>query len=469
MDRECGMPPKPAKIIYFPMEIASRELDSRLLLAVIAASHGFEVVLGQKWLIERNIEYMTPGVYLSKTLTVRDAKMLQRAKAAGYITAAVDEEIPGLIVHDKKFWWVSRAAIDATDLIFLPGALNSNAFVEAFQLPQGRVRQAANPRWDLLRAELRTIFSDQAAELRKRYGDFILVNSNLGFTNSHKGDSKHMVQALIDQGKIDPADRELIAQFDSFEVMETTNRTALLDLLPALAKAFPHQRIVLRPHPSEVGENWQAWTKGFPNLSILREGSSLPWIMAARALVHTNCTTGVEAIALDRPAVCLIPADNPAHKRYLANMVNPVVRSTEEAIAAIGRLLADPGTCYDLQMVARFRSSMSYDGARLGAEQIISSIEELADAHGGWRSAPAKVSAWQPRQGYRWHQPDKNVRGALFPDIDLAAIAGRLDQFRRILGKGAELKIEACGIKVLLISPRSLPLTTRIRRAVGRW
>jgi len=61
------MAPKPARIFYFPMEMASRELDSRLLLAAIAASHGFEVVLGQKWLIERNIEYMTPGVYLSKT------------------------------------------------------------------------------------------------------------------------------------------------------------------------------------------------------------------------------------------------------------------------------------------------------------------------------------------------------------------------------------------------------------------
>ena len=107
------MAPKPARIFYFPMEMASRELDSRLLLAAIAASHGFEVVLGQKWLIERNIEHMTPGVYLSKTLTVRDAKMLQRAKAAGYITAAIDEEIPGLIVHDRKFWWVSRDAIEA--------------------------------------------------------------------------------------------------------------------------------------------------------------------------------------------------------------------------------------------------------------------------------------------------------------------------------------------------------------------
>ncbi|HEV8391397.1 MAG TPA: surface carbohydrate biosynthesis protein [Dongiaceae bacterium] len=463
------MAPKPAKIIYFPMEIASRELDSRLLLAVLAARHGFESVLGQKWLIERNIERMTPGVYLSKTLTVRDAKMLRRAKEAGYITAAVDEEIPGLVVHDKKFWWVARDAVDSTDLIFLPGTFNSAAFVEAFQLPDGQVRQASNPRWDLLRSELRTIFADQVAELRQRHGNFILVNSNLGFTNSHKGDSKHMVQALIDQGKIDPSDRELMRQFDDFEVMEQANRVALLELLPALAEAFPEQRIVLRPHPSENSSTWEEWTRGFPNLSILREGSSLPWIMAARALVHTNCTTGVEAIALDRPAICLVPAENPAHRRYLANLVNPVVRTTAEAVAAIRRLLADPGSCYDLQMVARFRDSMSYDSARMGAEQIVSSIEEFGDARGGWRASPDAVSAWHPLAGYRWHQPDKNVRGDLFPDLDLAAVAGRLNQFGRILGIAADLKIEACGTKVLLVSPRALPLSTRIRRAVGRW
>src|SRR5215510_4285371 len=103
------MAPKPAKIIYFPMEIASRELDSRLLLAAIAAARGFEVVLGQKWLIEDNIERMTPGIYCSKTLTVRDAKMLKRAKQAGYTVVAVDEEMPGLVVQNQDFWWISSA------------------------------------------------------------------------------------------------------------------------------------------------------------------------------------------------------------------------------------------------------------------------------------------------------------------------------------------------------------------------
>jgi surface carbohydrate biosynthesis protein len=463
------MPPKPAKIIYFPMEIASRELDSRLLLAAVAVGRGFEVVLGQKWLMERNIERMTAGVYLSKTLTVRDAKMLKRAKASGYLTAAVDEEIPGLVVHDKNFWWVSRAAVDATDVIFLPGTFNSRAFVDVMGLEPGRVRQAANPRWDLLRRELRSIFAEEAAELRRRYGGFILVNSNLGFTNSHKGNVDEIIQSLIDQGKIDPSNHAFMAELRDLERMEDDNRTALLDLLPALASAFPAHKIIVRPHPSENVEVWQKWTRSMPNLAIVREGSATAWILASQVLVHTNCTTGVEAIALDKPALCLVPTDHPATRRYLASLVNPVVKTTSEAVAAVASLLADPASCYSRALIDRFRDSMSHDERQTGAARIISSIEELAASRGGWSSAHGGGSAWRPAIGYRWHQPDKNVRGTLFPELDLAAVERRLKQFSEILGLDTPLNVEGCGTKVALISPRDLPLSTRIRRAVGRW
>jgi surface carbohydrate biosynthesis protein len=460
------MAPKPARIFYFPMEMASRELDSRLLLAAIAASHGFEVVLGQKWLIERNIEYMTPGVYLSKTLTVRDAKMLQRAKAAGYITAAIDEEIPGLIVHDRKFWWVSRDAIDATDLIVLPGTYNSSAFAAVFGLEEGRVRRASNPRWDLLREELRALFADEVADLKTRYGDFILVNSNLGATNSKKGDAKQMIQGLIDQGKVDANDTELLRDLDHIVAMEFQNKAALIELLPMLAKRFPDQRIILRPHPSEVVENWHAWLAECPRVEVIREGAAVPWILAAHLLVHTNCTTGVEAVALDKPAVCLIPEGNPANRRYLANVVNPVATSSAAALAEIERVFAEPERCYSDNMIACFRDSMSFDPGRLGAETIINDIMALGDER-GWSESSNAVSDWRAYNGYRWHQKDKNVRGILFPDESLASVEARLDQYAKLLNLDISSRVEACGSKVLLLSPRPLAFGTRMRRAIG--
>ena len=460
------MAPKPAKIIYFPMEIASRELDSRLLLAAIAASHGFEVVLGQKWLIERNIEHMTPGVYLSKTLTVRDAKMLKRAKEAGYITTAIDEEIPGLVVHDRKFWWVSRDAVDATDLIFLPGTYNSSAFAACFGLEGGRVRRAANPRWDLLRKELRPVFAQEVADLRQRYGDFILVNSNLGATNSKKGDAKQMIQGLIDQGKVDANDTELLRDLDDIVAMEGTNRAALIALLPAMVRRFPNQRIILRPHPSEVVENWRAWLSGCPQVEIVREGAAVPWILASHVLVHTNCTTGVEAIALDKPSICLVPTESPANRRYLANVVNPVTNNVADTLAEIERVMAVPERCYSENMIACFRDSLSFDPDCLGAESLIDDILTLGNER-GWSEPSSAVSDWRAYSGYRWRQKDKNVRGVLFPDESLGSVEARLDQYAKLLNLDIRLSVEACGNKVILLSPRPLAFGTRMRRAIG--
>jgi surface carbohydrate biosynthesis protein len=463
MDHEGGMPPKPAKIIYFPMEIASRELDSRLLLAAIAAARGFEVVLGQKWLIERNIERMTPGVYCSKTLTVRDAKMLKRAREAGYVVVAVDEEMAGLVVHDRKFWWVSPAAVDATDLIFLPGTYNSSAFASVFGLEEGRVHQASNPRWDLLREELRPVFADEAADLKRRYGDFILVNSNLGLTNSRKGDARQMIQGLIDQGKINANDTELLRELDDIVAMEESNRVSLMALMPEMARCFPDHRIILRPHPSEIVENWHAWIGGHDRIEVVREGAAVPWILAAHILIHTNCTTGVEAIALDRPSICLVSANNPANRRYLANVVNPVTTSADAAIREIERVLADPQHCYSDNMIACFRDSMSFEENRLGAETIIDEIV-AAGSKRGWSEQSDVVSDWRAHIGYRWHQKDKNVRGILFPEESLGAVDVRLKQYAELLDIDIRLRVEACGSKVILLSPRPLTLGTRMRR-----
>ena len=96
------------------MEIASRELDSRLLIAALALARGFEVVIGQKWLIERNIAAMPPGLYLAKTLTRRDAGFMQKAARHGHRVAALDEEIAGLLLSPDELRWIAPEAIAAT-------------------------------------------------------------------------------------------------------------------------------------------------------------------------------------------------------------------------------------------------------------------------------------------------------------------------------------------------------------------
>ena len=460
------MAPKLSKIIYFPMEIASRELDSRLLLAAIAAARGFEIVLGQKWLIEDNIERMTPGIYCSKTLTVRDAKMLKRAKDAGYAVVAVDEEMPGLVVQDKNFWWVSPDAVSQTDAIFLSGRHNAEAFADAFGLPEGRVRQTANTRWDLMRPELRTIYDEEVAAIKRRFGEFILINSNLGFINSEKGDPKTIIDNVVRAGKIDPKDPRMILHLQESEVMEEAHKAALLALMPRLAQQFPDAKIVLRPHPSERMDRWQEWAGSIPNLAIVREGPAIPWIIASRLLIHTNCTTGVEAIALDRPAICVVPSEVHLNDWYLSARVNPVAKTVDQAVVRAARILENPAECYDASMRAAFAAAMSYRADELGAEHIITELERLG-AERGWHSDDGARTQWKPLGGYRWTKRDKNVRGNLMPNLDLAPARARLEQFCQFLEIDARPNVEPCGSKVALVSARRLHVGTRLRRALS--
>src|SRR5215470_7108844 len=110
-----------APFLYLPVEVAARELDSKLLLAYFAVSAGFEVVIGQKWLMQRNLGRMPPGIMLFKTLTAVDAGFTRAAGAQGHAIASIDEEIPGLVARNEGLRWVSPAAVAASDVVFAVG------------------------------------------------------------------------------------------------------------------------------------------------------------------------------------------------------------------------------------------------------------------------------------------------------------------------------------------------------------
>ena len=452
------------KILYLPMEIASRELDARLLLTVAALAQGFEVVIGQKWLIERNIRRMPPGIYLSKTMTRRDAKSIALARSQGYFTAAIDEELPGLVTRSDELRWISKEAVDATDIIFVSGDHNTRSFIGRFPEAREKVRMALNPRWDLLRSTLRQIFDDEVQAIRKTYGSFILINSNLGFINSEKGSPEELFKDQVRLGKLDANNAEHASYVKAICDMETANKAVIIEIVAALRARHPDLAIVLRPHPSERIATWTDALKGHSNVHVVREGSAAPWIIAAAVLIHTNCTTGTEAIALDRPAICVLPTDSPVSARYLANRVNPTARSTVEALELTERALTGQNL-YSPEMIGAFKHAMSFEDDQLGAQSIVEDlIERASQRHklvGGWLGN----STWRPGRKYVWHLPDKNVRGELFPVLDRSMVERRLVKIAHALGIHLAPNVEYCGSKVLLIGNQRMGRLVRLRRA----
>ncbi|MBI2256396.1 MAG: hypothetical protein HYU58_17365 [Proteobacteria bacterium] len=456
------------RMLYMPMEIASRELDSRLLLAALALDRGFEVVMGQKWLIERNVEAMPPGIYLSKSLTQRDARTIMRVQELGYLVAAIEEEVPGLVTKPHELRWIAADAVQHTDAIFIGGEVNTRSMQERFPFAADRVHMTINPRWDLLRPAMRSIHQKEVESIRKRFGRFLLVNTNLGWTNSEKGPVEFMVQDQARQGKLDLSDPVAKDFIENYLIMEGDNHRAVVSIIQQLLEKAPDISIVLRPHPSERIDTWLNHFKGAERLSVVREGPSIPWILASEALIQTNCTTGVEAIALDHPALCVMDTKSPAIGRYVANRVNPVAHTVADAVAMLlDHLSGKPALAYTDEMQRAFVTSMSYDAAHMGAEAIIDRLEGMLEAYAApSASAHGQASDWRPGWNYQWSLKDKNVRGTLFPDFDHDQIMDRFARISQAIGIDIRPTIRSCGSKVALLTQRQVSMPIRFQQFV---
>src|SRR5882672_4103023 len=130
--------------LYLPIEVSSRELHAKLLLARCAVAMGFEVVVGWKRTVFKNLRYMPPGIVMFKTLTARDGKAMLKARQGRHRIAAIDEEVPGLVATRQKLRWVAKEAVEACDLIFATGAEHLEALRLFHPAHMSRVRVVGN-------------------------------------------------------------------------------------------------------------------------------------------------------------------------------------------------------------------------------------------------------------------------------------------------------------------------------------
>ncbi|MBT5265337.1 MAG: hypothetical protein HOL85_10925 [Rhodospirillaceae bacterium] len=96
--------------LYLPIEEASREFDSRLLIARYALDHGFEVVVGQQWLLQSNAMKLPPGISLLKGNNRRQRPAERDARAGGHLIASLEEGALGLTDEREIVrLWLRRA------------------------------------------------------------------------------------------------------------------------------------------------------------------------------------------------------------------------------------------------------------------------------------------------------------------------------------------------------------------------
>jgi surface carbohydrate biosynthesis protein len=439
-------------VFYLSVELKSRDLDSRLLIAAHCLAKGFCVVVGNQWGIWNNIETAPRGQHLFKSMNAIQAQYLRQCRDAGHLVTSTDEEA---LARNAAFLpdYVDADGLDACHQFYAQSELHRRALIAKFPSKDpNAIRVTGNSRLDFVSFRGRQKLAGVAAKLRDEFGPFILINTNFTQTNSLLGETEDVVEAAAQGRSLNLDDSAEAKSFREYVAAEKDVKSQVVSLIRWLGVNVPTFRVVLRPHPAERLEFWKSELAEVQNVRISTEGSPAPWLMAASLVVHTNCTTGLEAALLDRPVINLFPArDKPWAGRFVMPALNATFDAWSEVANAIQAETNSGGGAFE-----RFKAPASafqdfYPDYRKGraSKQIAEEMINLFKSHGVTSQTPNGFLAG----GSRWLVAERvpiKLRKVYFEAPELAQ---RFDQMTELAELKRKVKVAQIAESMFLFLP----------------
>ena len=461
-------------LLLIPVENQVRELDPKLLLACIALQRGFSCIIGSRREMEFSIDAFPRGIYLSKSMTVRSLLFFQVAEKFGHDIISWDEEA---LVHLPPETYYSRRlnpkAIKYVSHLFAWGEDNAELWRQYSSLPNGTpIHVTGNPRGDMLRPEIRTYYQGDVEQIRKTYGEFILVNTNFNHVNAF-GPDLNLFKPVTRPGEKPKFGRAARGMSRSYAEGLRDHKLAVFEdfkrLVPSLEQAFPDYTIVVRPHPTEDHDAYRKIASRCQRVKVTNEGNVVPWLMATRAVIHNGCTTGVEAYLMGVPAISYRATVDERYDDGFYQLPNRVshqcftFESLQETLQKIlgGELGAADG---DERKALVDRYLAAQDGP-LACERMIDVLERIAENQ---RASSRRSLRNQLERGFvemglrlakrvKSHLPGSHNRPEFqrhrYPGISGEGLRERIDRIQRILQDDRRLDIDRVSNVIFRLSP----------------
>lgn len=318
-------------LLILPIETKVREYHGKLLFAAHAARAGHPVVLGDQTELVDALARFPRAIYIDKSVTVSKEAWFRRLDQLGNLPAAWDEE--GLVVRSYAVYQKARLhppSVERLRCFLTWGDRQRQAVLERFPQKSAVVHATGSPRFDLLRPEWRGFFDAAADAIRAEFGPrLLLVNTNHAFANHFRG--LEGIRKLLDKY---PLGSQSDFQRGWF-AFQQKNLACFKEIIPALSRAFPDHTLIVRPSPSENHTMWEEFVRPLPNARMCARGSVDAWICASAAVVHFNCTTGVEAYLLDKPAIAVRAEHNDAYEAELPKALSWHAATPDEVVDLI--------------------------------------------------------------------------------------------------------------------------------------
>lgn len=329
-------------IIYLPIEIKVRELTSKILLACFAAESGFKIITGNRNKVESYLMYMPHGIYFAKAASYGDLNLLQKISNVGHNIVALDEEGLGIYRSRNKIYLNRIFSIETCNLLkffFFWGNIDSEIIISEMSNTRQIFVVTGSPRIDILRPEFIPFFTHSVQKITNSFNPFILINTNFSGCNNFHGSQYHDPYLELRTEKYGMEYKNTETEIINFE-KDTFNH--FIKMIREVSRTFPHYTIVIRPHPGENHGFWRDAMKDYKNVRVIHEGSAIPWIWAADALIHNSCTTGIESYVMNTtPTFAYCPVRNDDFDMYLPNDLSHKASTLDELIAMLRSAIDD--------------------------------------------------------------------------------------------------------------------------------
>ena len=451
-----------ASTLIIPVENQVRELDAKILLACVAAERGFPVIIGSRAFAHFEVASVPRGVYLAKSMRSLSSSMFRILRLLGHEIVAWEEEA---LVHpppDTYFTLrLSPATIRNVSHVFAWGQENVDLLRQYPELPANiPIHVTGNPRGDILRPEMRPYFDTEVERLRNLYGDFILINTNFTDVNPFIPNIGLFLPAKDPQKK-SRVGQAGIGMSRQFAEGLWDHKQAILEdfqqLIPALEQAFPDLTIIVRPHPSENFKIYGDLAAQCKRVKVTNEGNVIPWLLAAKMMVHNGCTTGLEAYVLGVPAISYLATFNEYYDyefQGLPTKLSHQCFSFEELKRTLTRILAgELDVAKGEERKALIDYYLAAQNGRLACERIVDVLEESgydkrqppASPVGmyaqGW--ALTKLKAAVTNLNMRRPGPNRLAyHDHRFPEISVAEIEKKVARFGQLLSRFGTIRVE---------------------------
>lgn len=308
------------RFLIIPIEVKVRDFMSRLLLSVYASSRNYNVIIGSQQKIFNFIDKLPKAIYFDKSLSLNKKLFFKKLVSKGFKICSIDEEGLSSINNYQKYITqrVSKETLKLAERIFTWGNSEAKIIVDKYPEVSNKVKVTGNPRLDLLKKGFDLKYGLDASQYNDKYGEYIFFPSN--FTVNHALGEKNLQKLFINLGRV-ASEEDEVYYSKRLEYFRKTFKE-YVSLVIAVAKKYKNKNIIVRPHPAEDKGFWKKLSSNYKNIFIRSENEAAGWIKGASVIIHSSCTTGLEAFFSDKHVISFLPYKDHEYAKHISNIVS---------------------------------------------------------------------------------------------------------------------------------------------------